>query len=552
MWNEVFTEHKQASPKCGGKLHCDLDSEEQVGLCWKERIVCSKCKYTSKFYKLYAETRTGTRGPPAASPNCGVQVGLSQTPIGNLNMRKLCLSANLPAPSASGMQKKASQISKIIENENKKDMKKQLQHAKKIHQIAQGTSDSSIPMEGDGCYNNPLYSAVGKTPYQPATQVTYVVAEGVTRKRSVVSLCAKSKLCPIGARKNHSCPDHDGDCIADLKSSDTVGNEEKWATECLEDIAEQGVSVSRFTTDPDSKAFLGAEKLYREGRVSNRPEHRLDTRHVSDNQRKSINKTEFSANMFPGRTKEIRKKLQRRFAIDVSKRCTTEVSMSQSKNAGDFNSVKREMSHTTNAIADCYKGDHRLCKKYSYACKGEAGKTWMNRTRYLAKDFKVKCTKGDKDKLAKCIDVRLSQKVLNLTKENSNSQKAEATNRCLRRSLPRSTTFSRTFKGRAHSAIHSVNNGPGDSIKMLCSAVGCDIPENTRVSRALDAMQKANNQRKTYAKTPKAKKARERKISRFYESYDAVADSRKKGNRTYAKGMLLPNPAGPDHSYIKK
>lgn len=91
----------------------------------------------------------------------------------------------------------------------------------------------------------------------------------------------------------------------------------------------------------------------------------------------------------------------------------------------------------------------------------------------------------NEDLLRACISKRLSPAVLDKTIKNSNSQKVESFNRTLRRSLPRNVTFTRNFAGRAHSAAHSSNNGPGDSIRSLCAGVGCAIPSGGSVDKSL-------------------------------------------------------------------
>ena len=37
-------------------------------------------------------------------------------------------------------------------------------------------SPHAIPVQRDGMYNNPLYSGVGETPFQPVTQTVYSFA----------------------------------------------------------------------------------------------------------------------------------------------------------------------------------------------------------------------------------------------------------------------------------------------------------------------------------------------------------------------------------------
>ena len=41
-----------------------------------------------------------------------------------------------------------------------------------------GEDPCKISLEGDGAYNNPIYSGVGKTAFQAATQATNVVTDG--------------------------------------------------------------------------------------------------------------------------------------------------------------------------------------------------------------------------------------------------------------------------------------------------------------------------------------------------------------------------------------
>ena len=99
--------------------------------------------------------------------------------------------------------------------------RKQLKTVNKLR----GFEEYSIPVEGDGAYNNPIYSGIGNTPFQAATQSTYIIAEGTTHKRQIISLTAKNKLCLKGARHGLKCPSDDHDCSANINMMDTIGNE---------------------------------------------------------------------------------------------------------------------------------------------------------------------------------------------------------------------------------------------------------------------------------------------------------------------------------------
>ncbi|CAC5424016.1 unnamed protein product [Mytilus coruscus] len=46
---------------------------------------------------------------------------------------------------------------------------------------------------------------------------------------------------------------------------DSIGNEERWARECFEELKEDGLEVNEVTTDPDSSAYRAAEKNLNHG-----------------------------------------------------------------------------------------------------------------------------------------------------------------------------------------------------------------------------------------------------------------------------------------------
>lgn len=98
MWNEVLRLHQQETPGCTGLLSWDLASEERRGLGSRMGLRCTKCTYSSRRYNLYEEVDTKSPGRKAAKINYGLQVGLSQTPVGNDGMRKILLCTNTPPP----------------------------------------------------------------------------------------------------------------------------------------------------------------------------------------------------------------------------------------------------------------------------------------------------------------------------------------------------------------------------------------------------------------------------------------------------------------------
>ena len=65
-------------------------------------------------FNLYEEVYNQNPGCKAANINRGLQVQLTQVSMGNAGLRKLLLSASIPAPSTKGMQKVSNKVCKEI------------------------------------------------------------------------------------------------------------------------------------------------------------------------------------------------------------------------------------------------------------------------------------------------------------------------------------------------------------------------------------------------------------------------------------------------------
>ena len=109
-FNTVFKEHRDFRPKCPGNVSFDFTTELQRGLCWREKVVCDRRKDISPDFNLYKEVDSGKRGRKAASDNVGLNVSLTQTPIGPNSIRRLCCGSKIPAPSRSSMYTSAGKV----------------------------------------------------------------------------------------------------------------------------------------------------------------------------------------------------------------------------------------------------------------------------------------------------------------------------------------------------------------------------------------------------------------------------------------------------------
>lgn len=547
LWNDAIQGHRKLSPLCTGRLEWHIPKEIKWGLCWKECLTCTICKYTSPIHKLYKEVNKQGKGRKAGAPNRSLQVGLSHTMISNSAMRDIMLALGIPAPASSSMQRQANQVGEIIQSVNTDDMNQRLGSLVNTIQTATGqTNVAPIMAEGDARYNNALSTAGGKTPFQPATQAVYTVSEHVSPNKKIVGLVCKNKLCKTAQLlrrrygKTVTCPNHRGHCSANLGPSETIGNEEAWASEVFEGMLNEHptVAVKYFTTDGDSRAFSGLEKTQKHlSQV--KPEHLRDTRHLTVNLRRQIKKAKFSRNMFPGPTMTLRDKQLNFFAQELSQRCAAEFQACINKvGRGDVTKLEKALSNVPRTLIQCYQGDCSQCNEYSYVCGSKHGEHRWDKP-YVMRDCLINPTSEDEVLLLSCIAVRLGPSAIRSTKLNTNSQKSEAIHRSYSRCNPKIVTFSRNFPSRIHSATHLVNSGIGTSTKQKCAAVGSPIFDGTRVSRQLQVNEKRTLYHSNRQKTELYKVRRSGFMRKKFSSYQNKIDE-----LHYAKGLL-----DTDHDY---
>ena len=310
LWQNAIQGHSKSEPTCTGTLELDKDGERQVGLCWQERIKCNTCGYLSEREKLYNEVDRGRRGRKVAAPNLAVQVGLTHTPMANTGLQTPLHLLDVPSPSTSTLQSQANFVNLKLVAVNKENMKMWCGNLKKINRLKGLPEDSPIRVEGDARYNNPLYTAAGKTPFQSASQVVYTLCENVTSNKDIISVATHNKLCQTGAlqaqRKGgvQKCvtENHEEECTATITAQQSIGDEYRCATDCVEELLEDNITVKYFKTDCDSRANAAAGDCYkRHQKEHSPPRHLKDTQHVGRGQRRKIINTTFSHAMFPGR-----------------------------------------------------------------------------------------------------------------------------------------------------------------------------------------------------------------------------------------------------------
>lgn len=256
-------------------------------------------------FELYEEMPRRGSGRKPACVNNVIQIGHSQTSIGNEGLRTICLSANIPAPSTKGMQKSSNTVCQNIECTNMRDIAEHRKDVKEFNSMI-GNKTDIIDIQCDSTYNNAIYSGVGRTPFQPATQCTHILVEDTTPEKKVIHITTKNKLCTLG--KMHASDEEAKlcHCSANISLQTNVGDEYTFCKEELIHLKKtDNLEVRNMTTDPDTASYQASLDLRREGITETVPVNHIDTCHLAQNHRKFIKGQSKLFDLMPGRTKTL-------------------------------------------------------------------------------------------------------------------------------------------------------------------------------------------------------------------------------------------------------
>lgn len=534
LWNTAIQSHHS----CDGALEWDFERSVKWGLCRRMALKCNKCKYTSTRMKLYNEVGSGKPGQKAAAPNDAVQVALSRHGVGPTGFRDVVLAMSMEPPCLSGLYKASDKVSKLITQENQRDMKQKVGYVKE-HNKKMGRPQDQLSVQTDAIYNNRLSSGVGNTPTQPATQAIQLVAENNTDRKYIVHVGVHNKLCR-SCKGEHGGPK----CTLTMEPDDVIGNEGQYLTEAIQDLNQQGAYVTEVTMDGDSSANKVVQDVRQRGKNIKIKAQRC-VRHLGQTVRQSVKNCNFSDTMFPGANNEQRKYIQSRFAIDIIKRCWVEAAKLCHKYRGNLKEIQDRAQRIPHAVIRCYQGDCSRCEADSLVCSRE--QPWrrpflstINVSTSRGRSF-IKPSEADYHKLWMCLDKRFCPDMMAKTYKNATSNKCEGCNRAIVKSLPKHLTFSRVCNGRASAAIHSVNNNPGASLLKLCTAVGAPLP-----SLLVSRLQQVD---KRYVRDKQRQKSRKHidklaanRMQRFKRYDDKKAES------YYRKGLADDDGAIPSTS----
>lgn len=559
--NEVFSQHVQSVKRCNGQLIFDESSCQQWGLAWIMAVKCTQCSFESSNYKLYTELQTESSGRRQATVTSGFQIGLSKQGIGNAGLREILLAANINPPSQSTLQRTANKVNDAVKEVNISDMHDILEDIK-IKNCALGNSSGHpIPAEADATYNNRLFS--GSTPFQAGTQATFLVAEGLTKSKKIISAKTYSKLCScLLTEKN---PNHAIDCTANLDYNKSIGHEGVYLRDSIHDINKSGVQVGNLTLDGDSSSRATALDIKQLTDITINPLY--CTKHLTRLMQKHIRKMQFSKVMFKGINKVSKDKAHTRFSHDISSRVSAEFNALHKSTNGSFETMSEKLPGIIDAIIDCYRGNCLRCCENSYICKEKNPWTrpfidtdplFRGRREFITP------TSDDITKLRKLIEMRLGPAALKKTVTNTTQNKCEAANRGVKKSAPSALTFRRNYSGRVHSAVHSMNNGPGQSTAILCGQIGCPVSAKSNVMLNLKRLDHRKAYYQKRQQSAAYKLARRSARMNRYKAYDEM--KKEKEPNQYERGraalddvlppLFIPPTSLPqhldDHNYMTR
>ncbi|KAH3774675.1 hypothetical protein DPMN_176061 [Dreissena polymorpha] len=517
--------HRLKTAKCKGDLVIDGSASIKWGLGWRERLKCTRCRYVGQHYRLYNEVPSSSRGRKAAQINVGFQIGVASTSIGNTGFRRILNTTNIIAPSPLAMQNQANKVNSALKSLNERSMS-QIRKNLVAQNAKIGQKDPLlVNVEGDTCYNNPIFKS-DATPFQAGTIAISTMCENNTKNKHIVGVLVSNKLCRTASMLRNKgqpvqCPNHRGNCSANLSEREPIGDEGKY-NKVLGDLISQDIKVSNFTCDGDSRAFQGVRNSH-----GHNVGHLRDLRHLGNSLKRELNKAPFSKGMLKGHSKS---NIRNRFALSVKARCMAELKAAHNKHQGDIKVLKKVMVNVISAIILCFNGYcGTSCAKYRYVCAG----TNRQAKNFMPNNVKVRMVNSDQQVLKKCIEMVLGPAALDATKLLTTTQKCEAANRSYQAVNPKSVTFSRNCVGRIHGQVHKLNNGYADSVIAKTMELHANLTQGSKVIKQLAYEDRNELNRKRLSATIKARALRARTRNYRYKLHEELH---------YGKGISDPKP----------
>lgn len=549
MYNQVIMEHASQGAACRIPQFT-IVKEMKVGVCWKQSLGCNRCDYRSGMFKLYKDIPTpGKKGRRAAAPNAALQVGLQDSAIGSTKARVLLAAMDTPPPTRTAMRKMSNRVAAATSTLNKEDMSRRLQQCRETNVLRGLPHEAPINASVDVRYDTNTFGSRNKMG-QNATQAVGLLIEQQTDKQQIVSMHLDNKLCWVGSWLRRQgfdveCPGGHPDCTATISPYEPMS--ERRIGECLgKCVSLEEILIKHVTTDGDGRSAEGIAEAMKQLRPLWKVIRQADTTHLGHGVFTHTLKASFSNTMFPARTKVNKKEQQKLLGLDLKTRTHMIYTGLYKKHGGYIPAIILDIPKVLEATVRCYGGDCSQCRAHSVVCSGGKKRNWWSRSQFFRtlglKKFHM--SQADQQILKELLKLRIGESALQSTRFNMNTNKNEGSNRGISASLPKNVNFARNAVGRAHSVVHRLNYGIGESLVRKLEAIGSPITKGGRVARAVYSMQIENRYQQEYAKSNRARRNRAiRKAAQIKAFYKAKRVRQQRDN--YIKSQLDPKPAIP-------
>ena len=155
--------------------------------------------------------------------------------------------------------------------------------------------------------------------------------------------------------------------------------------------------------------------------------------------------------------------------------------------------LKAKCTEAKVGIIACIRGDAETCKTKCKSCylhrRGKPSRTprCLPDAHYVS-DLSLE----DERKMLSCLDKKMGPKAVESQRYNLNTNRCESSHRTTQMSVPKHKTFVRTFKGRVHSACHTMSVGKIRSMVLVNKHLGAANDTGTPAFKALKFLHKRN------------------------------------------------------------
>lgn len=502
LMNQGFNDHKKEKPKClGGSLLLERTNHVIISTEWQ--LVCSKCDFKSAKCKMYDEYKRHKGETEKSTLNDALGFALLKSAIGPTGFHELCLFLGIDPGSKSHLQDLISDCGNMM-----LVLGEEIIHETRQKLLQQ--YGSAWILSNDTTYNNRLIS--NSSPFAGGTMAVSTTVEEMSGQRLVVDLVTASKLpAPVyrsGPNKGNVI---DLQTIY-LKPQDDIANEGLYAQKTAESLKNSNITIQTLGADSDSRVRGGVKNVF--------PDFlpQQDTQHFNKSFKNKLKATEFSNQMFMKKNKKkqitkLRKiKKQGYLAQDIAARCYSEFNRVHKKCKKIKNkdklkaTLKQKLSHLPETIADCYQGNHKRCKKYSYVCQPPLR---LSVKKYYPK--KLNMTRDDRTRLINLLNWRFGDASIEKLFMNINTQKVEALHRKYLKVNPKSITCRRNFRARILSSVVDTNLGLSGSVARVHMRISHQICRKVKLRLEMHENHILNQ--RAYHKSCMAKNRRVNKIS---------------------------------------